>query len=256
MFIDVIAQEILSLVKDIELIVNECLIGFRYSYCEVSDGNDKYLGVAITLSEDLIGVRPTLKIPEKTSDLLEFISSPNPYDRVFGVAFLNAVSAYLLRKKHSDILRSVDIVDLLDKYIVEPVLIIGNMYPLYRKLVEHGIEEIFIVEKNPLYRGRDIYPDTSLPRLINRSRTIIITGATLVNDTIDYILEKTKDKVKILVGPTAAIYPYVLIPKYFDVVASMIPRDNEMVKKIIKAGGGRWDFSKYCDHYIVVSGEK
>ena len=256
MLVDEIVEKELELLS-VEPRITECVIGLRYTYCEIEADGEKYLGVSITPIEDLLNVHPSLEIPKRIGMLPKFVRSPNPYDKVVAQALINAIGSYLVKTRQPGEIELVeaDIVDLIGEYVVEPVLIIGNMGPLKRKLYEHGLNKIDVIERNPLYRYGAL-PDTSFPRLVSKARTLIITGATLVNDTIDYIIEKAgRDKNLILVGPTASFYPPIAVPKYFDVIASMIPRNIEAVKNVIRAGGGRWDFTQYCDSYLFV-GEK
>ncbi len=256
MLVEEIAEKEISLLRE-EPLITECLIGLRYSYCEIMVDDEKYLGVSITPIEDLLNVSPSLRLPKTIHELQRLVRSPNPYDRTIAQALLNALGSYLIRTiEQGEIeLIEADIIGLIGRYVAEPVLLVGNMGPLRRKLVEQGISEIYVVERNPLNRHNAL-PDVSLPRLIGKAKTIIITGATLVNDTIDYIIEKAgNNKNLVLVGPTASVYPPIIVPRYFNIVASMIPRNIDAVKKVIKAGGGRWDFSRYCDSYLF-AGEK
>ncbi len=256
MLVDEIAEKELELLET-EPRITECVIGLRYTYCEILVDGEKYLGVSITPLEDLLNVNPSLNIPKTITLLPKIVDSPNPYDKVVAQALINAIGSYLIKTRQPGEIELVeaDIVDLISDYVVEPVLIIGNMGPLKRKLYDHGLNEVYVIERNPLYRYGAL-PDTSFPRLVSKARTLIITGATLVNDTIDYIIEKAgRDKNILLVGPTASFYPSIAVPKYFDVIASMIPRNIDAVKNVIKAGGGRWDFTQYCDSYLFV-GEK
>ncbi len=256
LLVEEIAEKEISLLRE-EPLITECLIGLRYSYCEIMVDDEKYLGVSITPIEDLLNVSPSLKLPKTIHELRRLVISPNPYDRTIAQALMNALGSYLIRtiEQREIELIEADIIELIGRHVVEPVLLVGNMGPLRRKLAEQGISEIYVVERNPLNRY-NAFPDVSLPRLIGKAKTIIITGATLVNDTIDYIIEKAgNDKILVLVGPTASVYPSTIVPKYFNIVASMIPRNIEAVKNVIRAGGGRWNFSQYCDNYLFV-GEK
>ncbi len=119
------------------------------------------------------------------------------------------------------------------------------MVPLVRNLSQRM--KVSVIERNPKLRF-GAYSDSLAPRLLSKADVAIITGATLVNDTIDYILQITKGK-KFLVGPTAGIYPPWLKDKV-DLVAGTKIVDIEKTKEIIRGGGGRWDFADYCDEYI------
>ncbi len=255
MFIDAIASYITDFLKDhyIKVEVNEYTLGVKYSYVEILCRNKNYLGLSITLVEDLVG-SPWSFIEPSIDSLVPMATSINPYVKTLGIALLNALSQYMIWEiglpKNLYLELDIDFFKAIASFIEEPVVVIGNMALLVRRLGEEGFRDIVVLERNPCYR-MNCLPDTVAPRVIGRARTLIITGATIVNDTIDQILSLARYSKKILVGPTAAIYPKPVCDGLVDVIASMTPVDNDIVKKIIRAGGGRWSFHRYCRPYII-----
>ena len=238
-------------------VVDFC-VGVRYSYVLLRDGGRGWLGVALTPIEDVIG--SPYELPERIvcSGLLDYVSSLNPAIKSLGVALLNALSNYLLwglrYGSGFEVRLGDEIIDLLVKLIEEPVVVIGNMGPLIRRLRSYGFKDVKILERNPCFRCGTALPDVALGRVVPCGGTLVVTGATLVNDTIDYILELGRGRScrVVLVGPTAAAHPEPLLNEGIYAVASMVPVKNNEVIKVIKLGGGRWSFSKYCKHYIVI----
>lgn len=253
MIVDELAEGILRYAR--EAGISDWCVCLRYAYVEIGRCERKYLGVALVPHEDVHGVRPALRPPSLES-LPEMVSSPNPIDKVLGVALINALSSALVREE--GLLRTsseiaLDVPTLLSRKGVRSVLVVGNMAPLVRKLREAGME-VFVTERNPATRWGGAYPDTSFARLAKRVEAAVITGAALVNDTLDYLLDALGHAFKVLVGPTAGAYPPLLAPRYVDAVASMLVDDVDAVKRVLKLGGGRWDFSDYCTHYVYYPG--
>lgn len=253
MIVDGLAREVVNLVGNV--MIHDWCVCLRYAYVEVLTEEGRYLGVALVPHEDIHGVRAPLREPSMES-LIELVSSPNPFDKVLGVALINALSSHLIRKDEElsglpEISEGVP--SLLSSEGVRSVLVVGNMVPLVRKLKEAGME-VYVTERNPAGRWGGAYPDTSFARLARNVEAAVITGATLVNDTIDFLLEALDHTFKVLVGPTAGAYPRLLAPRYVDAVASMVVDDVEAVKRVLRLGGGRWDFSRYCRHYTYYPG--
>lgn len=248
MIVDELANGVLSLTSRAE--VTDWCVCLRYAYVEVVAGGVRHLGVALVPHEDIQGVRPSLRVPS-VKELREMVSSPNPIDKVLGVALINALSSHLTRRAGLPSISpdaAEDIPTLLSSEGVRSVLVVGNMAPLVRRLREAGMK-VFVTERNPAARWGGAYPDTSFTRLAHGVEAAVITGAALVNDTLDYLLEALNHAFKVLVGPTAGAYPPLLTPRHVDAVASMLVDDVEAVKRVLRLGGGRWDISKYCTHY-------
>ncbi len=217
------------------------------------------MGVALTPIEDVVGSPYELPDDVRCDGLLDYVSSLNPAIKSLGVALLNALSNYLLwgLKVGSGFRLGVggDVIDLLLNLIEEPVVVIGNMGPLIRRLRGEGIRDVKVLERNPCFRCGNALPDTALHRVVREGSTLVVTGATLVNDTIDNIIKLSRERSckVVLVGPTAGAHPEPLIKEGIYAVASMTPVNTEEVIKVIRLGGGRWLFSKYCRHYIAVA---
>lgn len=252
MIVDELAEGVLSLVRGAE--VRDWCVCLRYAYVEVGVGGSRHLGVALVPHEDVHGVSAPLREPT-IEGLRDLASSPNPIDKVLGVALINALSSHLISRDKvlgasGDVTE--DIPSLLASEGVRSVLVVGNMAPLVRRLRDAGME-VLVTERNPAARWGGAYPDTSVTRLAGLAEAAVITGAALVNDTIDQLLELLPHAFKVLAGPTAGAYPPLLIPKHVDAVASMVVEDAEAVKRVLRLGGGRWDFSRFTRQYIITA---
>ena len=257
LFVDELAKWVLRKIfeLDADLSVKDCCVGLKYSYVEVSGKKGDALGLALTPVEDIFGTRVGAPTPPSISRVEGMVSSTNPIEKALGVALVNALSGYLMWNlgfKGDFALRSGEIVASVPDLVKEPVVVVGNMVPLVRRLLERGYEVVGVLERRQSLRIAGALPDTMAPRVVPKARTVIITGATLVNDTIDQILSLAGDAVKILVGPTAAAHPTPLFTLGVSAVASMAPVEVDRVKRVVRLGGGRWDFSKYSREYVAV----
>ncbi len=228
-----------------------------YSYALVEGASDEFLGVALTPIEDLMGVKlePAPEV-RGFNDAVRLVSSINPLSKSLGVALLNALSSYLVWGEgvvgDAVIREGEDILEAVPELVKPPALIVGNMAPLVKALSEFGVNEVNVVERCASLRCGRALSDAAFYRLAGNASTIIATGATLVNDTIDYIIKfKRPDSTLILVGPTAGSHPHPLLKFGADAVASMRFASVSKALNVIKRGGGRWSFTKYCIQYVA-----
>ncbi|RLE98962.1 MAG: hypothetical protein DRJ63_06660 [Thermoprotei archaeon] len=244
--------------RDLNLETVDTIIGVKYCYVSVRGSLGLEAGVSFVPLEDLNCTEPLFE-PPSPSNIVEYASSTNPLWKTAAVAYINAVSQYLLWKlNHINEFKlvSLNLIDMLSE-LIEPentVVVIGNMEPIVRKL-KNTCRELYVLERNPKMRvGENVYADTAAPRLLGKADVVIVTGATLVNDTIDHVLAlSSKARFKIVVGPTAGIYPEIFFKYGVDYVASLKVVDYEKVKKCIMLGGGRWNFGKWCKDYVFSS---
>ncbi len=251
-------------VKQLRLIgatlkLSECGVGISYSYAVVEGPEGEFCGVALTPLDDLAGARiEAARRPAGVEDALTFLASLNPLEKSLGLALVNAASSYLMwGLGYAPGIRVEDAGDLL-KAVPElvkgrAVLVVGNMGPLVRALKASGVNEVYVVERCAGLRCGRALSDTAFFRLVGRVESIIATGATLVNDTIEYILRfKRRGTTLVLVGPTAGAHPTPLIASGVNAVASMrVDRVSETVD-IVRRGGGRWAFTRYCSQYVAL----
>ncbi len=237
------------------VVVKDYIVGLSYSYVIVEGAVGKAAGAALTPIEDLMGVKTCSPNPPEPSRIEEMVSSLNPLEKALGIALLNALSSYLLfnhKFKGDTIVVENKIVEALMKNIEEPVLVIGNLRSLVNRLRESGIKKIWVVERNPSLRCREALSDAAATRLLRKTKTVYATGATLVNDTIDYILRIKRDDTKlILVGPTAGAHPHPILKAGVHMIASIrITKCDEALKAMAR-GGGRRELRLYSKDYVA-----
>ncbi len=249
MIIDTLALKALETAKKNKLILVDYGIGPKYSYAVVEGSYGTAMGTAYFPAEDLC---PGTANEVSIANLPELASVPNVQSRSIAVSLINAISQYVLWN-YGD----ADGMEVIKNNLIETVekccsgskiAVVGNMVPLVKKLREKY--DVRVLERNPKLRIR-AFPDCFAPRIIPDSDVVIITGTTFVNDTIDYVLQLSKDaEMRMLVGPTAGMHP-LWLSEYIDIVASLRIVDIDKTAEVIRKGGGRWDFTPYTEDYII-----
>ena len=83
---------------------------------------------------------------------------------------------------------------------------------------------------------------------------LICTGTTLINNTLESILEKFKGKAGkiIILGPTASMIPDILFEYGVDIVGGMEIFDSKSTLKILQESGGTKIFRKFGKKYNLI----
>ena len=252
-----LASYAIKIIERHRLRLRDLLIGIKYAIAIVEGPKGVAAGLCFV---DYLDSLFDPEVPSvNLSDLDSLLLSRYHLWRVAGVAIANAVFQYELwiegvmeRYQASNKLRYTTLEDLARELRdLQPVLIVGNMGPLIRKLRSLGIENLVVVERNVAMRVNAL-PDIAMPFIAKSVGAAIITGAAIPNGTLDYLL-KTLDNVplKVIVGPTAQADPMLFASYGIKVVASTRIIDISLAVDIVKRGGGRHALAKSLSDYIV-----
>lgn len=157
------------------------------------------------------------------------------------LAAINAVSAELIAKSNYKIIEDKDPIDLVDLNSNKTVCIVGAFHS-YMKNIANTSAKLIILELNedaipddykkyyvPAEKASSVFPDSDV---------IIITGSTLVNNTLDNILKIIPPKKQVIIaGPTASLIPDVLFQHNINIIGSTRIVDAEKVFHAIAEGG-------------------
>jgi uncharacterized protein (DUF4213/DUF364 family) len=234
--------------------VIEAAVGLKYTYAIIEDvaRHSKYIGLSYTPTEDITHQPMELKEVDNItmSNLCNFAKSSNFVSRSIALSVLNAISSRLLKLPNSSLGK--DVLDVLDIRSNSRVAFVGYIEPLIRK-IKSKAKDLFVFERNWL-RRREAFPDTLIPRLLGDMELIIMSGATLLNDSLDWILHYARrDSVKVLVGATASVLPQPLFTAGIDYIGGFKVPEDEIAKvsELIKLGGGTREIYRHGFKYVV-----
>jgi uncharacterized protein (DUF4213/DUF364 family) len=138
------------------------------------------------------------------------------------------------------------------------IIFIGFIKPLIQK-VANLTENLLINEDNPLIKGEfDEFPvKANIEQLSLEERAtdiLICSGTTIINDSIELILEAFRKKVKyiLLIGPSSSMIPDILFESGIDLVGGMKIINSKSTLKVLQEGGGTKIFKKYGIKYNII----
>ncbi|BDC18624.1 hypothetical protein HS5_15140 [Acidianus sp. HS-5] len=190
----------------------------RASYVIIKDGEGKeYIGMSHIPHENLHNRGEIIK--PSVDNLESLVNDVNIINRSFGLSLINAISQKFVTPKEDY------------PEVREPICIIGNMQPLIKEF--SGGKTIYVFEKSTeLRNGAMSEEELFLPKC----KTVFITGVTLLNFSLERILE-ISGGTNILIGPSAGFITELAKDFGINYVKSMKFTNVQKIKELLKSGG-------------------
>jgi uncharacterized protein (DUF4213/DUF364 family) len=244
------------------LTIADVRIGISMTAVKLSDGS---CGVASTLvndhqhckkSERDYGDFTPLKIKGKKVLGLFGIKKESGIITTLRIACLNAISTEIISSGNYQILENCDPVDLLDLNISRTITIVGAFQSYITRISETN-NKLYVLELNENALSKEqkqLYvPADEYKKVLPESDIIIITGLTLVNNTIDNLLSVIPEKAfVIVVGPSGSTIPDILFANKINVIGATRITRPDVLFDLISEGGGGYHLFEYCAQKICI----
>jgi uncharacterized protein len=174
---------------------------------------------------------------------------PDGVGRGLGIATMNALAdACWRRRPHSEAELRVG-ADAFDATEIRPadnVVVVGAFVPFLRALKQRR-QPFLVLEQNPASLKPDempfYRPSEEARTVIPEADVVLITGSTLVNDTLRDLLALAKPSARVtLVGPTVGLLPDALMCRGAQVLGSVRISEPDAFLDVLAEGGGAPDF--------------
>jgi uncharacterized protein (DUF4213/DUF364 family) len=171
-------------------------------------------------------------------------------------ASLNAISSRIILSGKYNVIENKDPVELLDLSRKKTITIVGA-FQSYIKTISGTHNKLYVLEMNesalrPEQKKFFVAADR-FPEIIPISDIVIITGQTLVNNTIDNLLAVVKPGTQVVVtGPSGSILPDVLFKNKVSMTGASRITDPALFMQIAGEGGLGYHLFRYCAHKICV----
>lgn len=249
-----------------ELVISDVRIGVFLTAVLLNDGS---CGVSGTVydqtsncskeSRDFGEFTPSKIIGRRIIDLLDTARNTNTLDSL-KLAVLNAVSSRIISDTNYKIIENADPIEFIDLSQKKTITLVGAFQSYIRKISESGNNlQVLELSKDALHPDHVRYfvPANEYARILSESDTVIITGLTLANHTIDDLLAKIPAGCEVIVtGPSCNLIPDVLFEKNVKILGSTRLTNPEMVMDIVSEAGTGYHLFKYCAKKICIFNEK
>jgi uncharacterized protein (DUF4213/DUF364 family) len=195
---------------------------------------------------------------------LEKLAENRPLEKAMSIAVLNALSATCWRRqlpRGYALELGTDPVDKLGIPDEARVVVIGALVP-YLKMLKERNQPFHILEKDARTLKADelpyFVPPEKAHQVIPQADLLIITGTTVLNDTLEGILGRVKPGAEvILVGPTASMLPDAFFRRGVKSIGSIAVTDpDKLLDVLAEAGSGYHFYGKSAERLVVRRGEE
>lgn len=252
--------------KDIR--IESIVIGVFFSGVKLSDGS---AGVAYTPTADLHShtccpsMAAERAFPGRlkgtaVSDILE-MRGGTTLGRLVTLVVMNALSARFLTPERYPIAYDLDALDLVDVKHAGRIAMVGAFIPFLKVLKAIPRIDLAVIEQKRETLKPDemrfYSPPEDAPGVLPECDTVIITGASISNGTIDDLLSWTRPGARVIVtGPTASILPDALFARNASVVAGVEVTDPDLALDLIAEGLGAYHLFHTCVRKINITKER
>ena len=248
-----------------DLVISDARIGVFLTAVSLSDGST---GVASTGSDALLNsyiqerdfgeFSPSKINGQKVIDLFDNNSNLKIIDTL-RVAVLNALSSQFISKNNYKIIKDTDPIDLIDLTPQKTISIVGA-FQSYIKKVAASKNKLNVLELNENALNDDqkqfYVPADKFSEILPASDIIIITGLTLVNNTIDDLLATISPAAKVIItGPSSSMIPDILFKKGVNIVGGTRINNAESLFKVVSEAGTGFHLFKYCAEKFCILNE-
>jgi len=199
-----------------QLTIARIIIGLFFTGVKLSDGS---AGVAYTPADDLhdstccssMAAESPAPLPLKgraVGDVLR-MEPTTALSTTVKLVIINALSSRFLRSGRYKIVDDVDALDLIDLDTAGKIGMVGAFIPFLKRLKAMPDIDLRVVERKKETLKADemrfYVPPEAASRVLPGCDTVIITGASIANGTIDELLGYTRPGATVIVtGPTAS----------------------------------------------------
>jgi uncharacterized protein (DUF4213/DUF364 family) len=219
--------------KGEDLIVEDVRFGLSYAAVRL---DDQRIGLAALLLHELppgCAVCPDagkLAGTKAHSLLANLIEKRNPLEKALGLATANAALHPTSIKDERD---SISIMRLTPD---DHVAMVGLFAPMVPKIEATGAK-LSVIERNPMRMA--VLDKKETGRILNECTVVIITATTLMNDTLEEILNSLGNPRHVaILGPSTPLCPEIFQGTSVSHLGGSVVRDARKVMQIVSEGGG------------------
>jgi uncharacterized protein (DUF4213/DUF364 family) len=179
--------------------------------------------------------------------------------RAVGIAAVNALAEVCWqRRPHLDVELCPDI-DAFEATDIRPgdkVVVIGAFVPFLKELKRRG-QGYLVLEQDPATLKADelpfFRPAEQAAQILPSADVALITGATLVNNTLEELLALTRPDARVtVVGPTVGMLPDAFLARGADVLGCIrITEPDEFLDLLAEGGSGYHFFGRSAQKLVL-----
>lgn len=199
-------------------------------------------------------------VGKNVKHFLNDMFSESALKKTLGIAVINALANTYWSKGKLDksyiIEKNLDPIDKIEIEESTHTVVVGALIPYIKMLIKNN-RNFSILELDPTtlkpHELKYHVPSERASEVVSIADYLIITGTTLINDTLEGLLELAKPGAKIIVvGPTVSMMPEAFFRRKVTYLGGVEVTDPDKLLDIIsEAGSGYHFFNKYAEKIVI-----
>jgi uncharacterized protein (DUF4213/DUF364 family) len=193
-------------------------------------------------------------------ELLKETAAASGIRRAVGVATMNALADMCWERRappYVDLRMGVDAYDAADIQPGERVVVVGAFVPFLKSL-KRARQQFTVLEMDPATLKPDelpyFRPADQAGAVLPSADVVLITGTTLVNDTIEGLLALCRPDARVVVvGPTVGLLPDAFLNRGVDVLGGVrITAPDAFLDVLAEGGSGYHFFGRSAEKVVLL----
>jgi uncharacterized protein (DUF4213/DUF364 family) len=264
--IDAIREILGSKLED--LTVERAVVGLFFTGVKLSNGIAGACATPIkTIPEAVCCPSSAMTMPfpgklrgRKGLDLAMEALGENGIRRAVGIAAMNALADTCWHHRphpETELRVGVDAFDATEIRSGDNVVVVGAFVPFLRELKRRR-QAFLVLEQDPATLKADempfFRPAEQAASVVPDADVLLITGTTLINDTLEELLALAKPAARVtMVGPTVTMLPDAFLQRGADVLGTVRITDPEAFLDILAEGGSGYHFLGRSAQKVVLA---
>jgi uncharacterized protein len=196
----------------------------------------------------------------RAGDLAREALSGHGIRRTVGIATVNALADYCWQyRPHPDVelRQGGDAFDATDIRPGDSIVVVGAFVPFLKELKRRG-QPYLVLEQDPSTLKADelpfFRPAEQAVEILPRADVVLITGSTLVNNTLERLLALTRPEARVtIVGPTVGMLPDAFLARDADVLGCVRITAPDAFLDLLAEGGSGYHFFGRSAQKVVLA---
>ena len=193
-------------------------------------------------------------------DLANEALSEHGIRRAVGIAAMNALADTCWRRRphpQSELRLGIDAFDATEMRPGDKVVVVGAFVPFLRELKRRR-QPFLVLEQDPATLKAEelpfFRPANEAPTVVPEADVLLITGTTLINDTLEGLLGLAKPAARVtMVGPTVSLLPDAFLRRGVDVLGTVrITAPDEFLETLAEGGSGYHFLGRSAQKVVLV----
>jgi uncharacterized protein (DUF4213/DUF364 family) len=240
-----------------EITIERAVVGLFFTGVKLSNGTAGASATPIkSIPEAVCCPTSAMAMPfsgklrgRRAADLAREALSDHGIRRAIGIATVNALADVCWQHRpHPEVELCCD-VDAFDATAIRPgekVVVVGAFVPFLKELKRRG-QGYLVLEQDPATLKADelqfFRPAEQAPEILPNADVALITGATLVNNTLEELLALTRPEARVtIVGPTVGMLPDAFLARGADVLGCVRITEPDAFLDLLGEGGSGYHF--------------